>query len=110
MNRERVRNLLEAVRSGDLATEEALEKLSNLPFADIPDARVDTHRALRHGIPEVIYAPGKTSQQIVEIVGALRAAEQDVLVTRVEADVADLLHPQGAVGEDPPALGRPPVR
>jgi NCAIR mutase (PurE)-related protein len=88
VNREQVRNLLEAVRSGDLATADALEKLSSLPFADIPDARVDTHRARRDGIPAVISAPGKTPQQIVEIVSALRAAEQDVLVTRIEADVA----------------------
>ena len=89
MNRDHVRNLLEAVRSGELATADALEKLSNLPFADLPDARVDTHRALRHGIPEVVYAPGKTPQQIVEIVGALRNAEQDVLVTRVDAEVGE---------------------
>jgi NCAIR mutase (PurE)-related protein len=89
LNREHIRNLLEAVRRGELATADALERLSNLPFADLPDARVDTHRALRHGIPEVVYAPGKTAQQIVEIVGTLRAAEQDVLVTRIEAEVSE---------------------
>jgi hypothetical protein len=105
VNREQVLNLLEAVRSGDLPTADALEKLSSLPFADIPDARVDTHRALRHGIPEVIYAPGKTPQQIVEIVSALRAAEQDVLVTRIEADVAGrVLEEIGGGTHD--ALGR----
>jgi NCAIR mutase (PurE)-related protein len=105
VNREQVRNLLEAVKSGDLATADALEKLSSLPFADIPDARVDTHRALRHGIPEVIYAPGKTPQQIVEIVSALRAAEQDVLVTRIETDVAErVLEEIGGGTHD--ALGR----
>ena len=89
MNREQVRDLLEAVRGGELATADALEKLSNLPFADLADARVDTHRALRHGIPEVVYAPGKTPEQIVEIVNALREAEQDVLVTRVDAAVGE---------------------
>jgi NCAIR mutase (PurE)-related protein len=89
LNRQQVRNLLEAVRAGEIATADALEKLSNLPFTDLPDARVDTHRALRHGIPEVVYAPGKTPGQIVEIVNALREAEQDVLVTRVEAEVGE---------------------
>jgi len=105
VNREQVRNLLEAVRSGELTTADALERLSNLPFADLADARVDTHRALRHGIPEVIYAPGKTPPQIVEIVGALRAASQDVLVTRVEAEVAE--HVLGEIGGGThDALGR----
>ena len=89
LNREQIRNLLEAVRGGEIATADALERLSNLPFTDLPDARVDTHRALRHGIPEVVYAPGKTPGQIVEIVNALREAEQDVLVTRVEAEVGE---------------------
>ena len=89
MKREQLRELLEAVRNRELATDDALARLSSLPFAELADARVDTHRALRHGIPEVVYAPGKTSQQIAEIVRALRAAEQDVLVTRVEAALAE---------------------
>ncbi len=88
VRREQVRELLEAVRNRELATEDALARLSSLPFAELADARVDTHRALRNGIPEVIYAPGKTSEQIAGIVRALRAAEQDVLVTRVEPDLA----------------------
>jgi NCAIR mutase (PurE)-related protein len=49
---------------------------------------VDTHRALRHGVPEVVYAPGKRPDQIAEIVGALRGADQSVLVTRIEAGAA----------------------
>jgi hypothetical protein len=59
-----------------------------LPFSDTADARVDTHRALRHGVPEVIYAPGKTPAQIVEIARTLRGAGQPVLATRVDVDVA----------------------
>jgi len=55
---------------------------------DVPDARIDTHRALRHGIPEVIYAPGKTPEQIVEIVRGLRSADQDVLVAGQAAERA----------------------
>ncbi|MEE9608954.1 MAG: nickel pincer cofactor biosynthesis protein LarB [Myxococcota bacterium] len=89
MNRERVRELLEAVRRGEVDSDEALEALARLPFVDVPGARVDTHRALRQGLPEVVYAPGKTPEQTADIVRTLRAAEQDVLVTRVESDAAE---------------------
>jgi hypothetical protein len=88
MNRDRVRALLHAVRQGEVDPEQALESLARLPFVDVPDARVDTHRALRSGMPEVVYAPGKTAEQIAAIVRALRASDQDVLVTRVEPDIA----------------------
>ena len=89
MNREQVQQLLEAVRSGEIPTDEALEQLARLPFADVLDARIDTHRALRHGIPEVIYAPGKTPEQIIEIVRGLRRADQDVLVTRIDVEPSE---------------------
>jgi NCAIR mutase (PurE)-related protein len=88
MNRDRVRALLHAVRQGELDPEQALESLARLPFVDVPDARGDTHRALRHGLPEVVYAPGKTAEQIAAIARALRQAGQDVLVTRVEPGLA----------------------
>jgi hypothetical protein len=88
LNRDRIRTLLEQVKSGEVDSESALETLARLPFSDVAAGRVDTHRALRAGIPEVVYAPGKTSEQIVEIVTTLREAGQDVLVTRVEADTA----------------------
>jgi NCAIR mutase (PurE)-related protein len=89
VDRQQLRRLLESVQKGDTAPDEALERLARLPFVDTPHARVDTHRALRHGIPEVIFAPGKRAEQIVSIVRALQESEQDVLVTRIEADVAD---------------------
>jgi hypothetical protein len=105
VNRDRVRALLEQVKNGEVESDDALETLARLPFSDIEDARVDTHRALRTGIPEVVYAPGKTPEQIVDIVGALREAEQDVLVTRVESDVASRVRGAAAGGEYN-ALGR----
>jgi NCAIR mutase (PurE)-related protein len=88
MNRDRLRELLESVRQGEVDTEKALESIARLPFVDTTDARVDTHRSLRHGLPEVVYGAGKTPAQIVEIVRVLRKAEQDVLATRVEPEVA----------------------
>ncbi len=91
MNRDRVRALLHAVRQGDVDPEQALESLARLPFVDVPDARVDTHRALRSGMPEVVYAPGKSAEQVAAIVRTLRASDQDVLVTRVEPELASAL-------------------
>ena len=82
MDRERLRALLESVRGGEVEPDEALETLARLPFVDVPGARVDTHRALRAGLPEVVYAPGKTVGQIVGIVRTLRAENQSVLATR----------------------------
>ncbi len=102
MNRERLRQLLDAVRRGELDPDDALETLATLPFADVAGARVDTHRALRAGIPEVVYAPGKTPEQIAEIARTLRGAEQEVLVTRVEADVAERVLALAAGGEYEP--------
>ena len=88
MDRERLRALLESVRRGEVPTEQALERLAHLPFVDTPHARIDTHRALRQGLPEVVYGPGKTPEQIAEVVNAQRGAGLDVLVTRLEADAA----------------------
>ena len=89
MDRERVRKLLEAVERGEVATDDALEDLARLPFVDTDSGRIDLHRALRTGIPEVVYGPGKTTGQIIEIVRTLRAADQSALVTRVEPDPAE---------------------
>ena len=90
MNREKIRELLEAVERGDTAPDDALEDLARLPYQDTEsgEGRVDLHRALRQGLPEVIYGPGKTVAQIIEIVGTLRAEGQTALATRIEAEAA----------------------
>jgi pyridinium-3,5-biscarboxylic acid mononucleotide synthase len=88
VDRDRLRSLLLGVQRGEIGADEALEVLARLPFVDTANARVDTHRALRQGIPEVIFAPGKTPQQIAEIAQALRREGQSVLATRVTAEVA----------------------
>jgi NCAIR mutase (PurE)-related protein len=102
VNRERLLALLSAVQRGETEIEQAVEQLAQLPFVDVPDARVDTHRALRAGLPEVVFAPGKSATQIVDIVGALRGAEQDVLVTRVEEEVAGRVRDALGAGESDP--------
>ena len=88
MDSDSLRELLEAVRSGQTDIESAADRLAELPFLDTATSRVDTHRALRQGIPEVVYGGGKSVDQIVEAAGALRRVGQEVLVTRVDSDKA----------------------
>jgi NCAIR mutase (PurE)-related protein len=88
MSPERLRNLLERVRSGSLDVREALRELEILPFEDLDYARVDLHRALRQGVPEVVLGEGKTPEQIAGIAKRLIAAGQAVLVTRLAAEAA----------------------
>lgn len=83
MNRHDVLALLEAVRAGALAPQSALERLSTLPYEDAGFARIDHHRGLRLGIPEVIYAEGKSPAQVAEIFARIAATGSDVLATRV---------------------------
>jgi NCAIR mutase (PurE)-related protein len=88
VDRERLRALLLAVQRGGVDPEDALEELARPPFVDTPHARVDVHRALRHGLPEVVFGPGKTVEQILGIVRVLLGEGQTVLATRVEGEVA----------------------
>lgn len=89
MGPERLQKLLEAVKTGQMDVSSAVSELSRLPFVELDGARVDTHRALRQGIPEVVYGEGKSASQLIGIVGALRAAGQEVLVTRLGAAAAE---------------------
>lgn len=84
MNRNRLLELLASVERGDLSVEQASERLTHLPFEDIGHARIDHHRALRSGLPEVIYAAGKSPEQTAEIFARMVAAGSDVLATRVD--------------------------
>ncbi|MFQ5515113.1 MAG: nickel pincer cofactor biosynthesis protein LarB [Myxococcota bacterium] len=88
MNRERLRRLLERFRSGALGEAELLEQLATLPFRDLPEVRLDTHRALRQGLPEAVLGEGKTSRQLVRIARALREEGSDVLLTRIDPQTA----------------------
>lgn len=87
MNVDDLRSLIEGIAEGRVPTGEALERLRSLPFADLGYARVDLHRELRSGRPEVIFCQGKSPEQIAGIIGALRKAGQRVLATRAEAEV-----------------------
>lgn len=88
MDRARLHDLLSQVQSGQVAVEQAVEVLKTLPFEDLGFARVDHHRALRAGFPEVIFGQGKTAAQITAIAQRLIAGGQRALITRLEADKA----------------------
>lgn len=85
-----LRELLGKIREGSLDVEDGIEKLRDLPFLDIGHTKIDLHRPLRNGFPEVIYASGKTPSQVMEIF--LKMAERsNVLATRVSRKTADLV-------------------
>ena len=87
MDREKVKALLEEVARGALSPESALARLRDLPTENLGFARVDLHRALRHGMPEAVFCPGKTPAQVVAIVRRLAEAHENVLATRADAAV-----------------------
>ncbi|MCP4580015.1 MAG: nickel pincer cofactor biosynthesis protein LarB [candidate division Zixibacteria bacterium] len=84
MEPKKIRKILQDVKSGKLDPEAALLKLKDLPFEDLGFAKLDHHRTLRTGIPEVIYAPGKTGAQIVKLVSRLYKDGVNTLVTRTD--------------------------
>lgn len=100
MERRELQELLRAVAEGELAPYEAEERLATAPFEDLGYAKPDIHRGVRQGVSEVVYGAGKTAEQIVGIVGALRAAgERRVLVTRIDSVKAQEVR-EGLAPED----------
>ncbi len=87
MNTHDLKRLIDQVAKKKIGTAAALERLRMLPYEDLGFAKVDNHRDLRRGFPEVIYGEGKTVPQIIAIVGRLASRRQPVLVTRVGRDV-----------------------
>ncbi|HTM07230.1 MAG TPA: nickel pincer cofactor biosynthesis protein LarB [Verrucomicrobiae bacterium] len=83
MDTERLLELLEGVRRGKLSVAKALDRLRHMPFEDLGFAKVDHHRPLRQGFPEVILGEGKTAGQIASIARALRRRRANVLITRL---------------------------
>jgi NCAIR mutase (PurE)-related protein len=88
MDQDQLRGLLEQVRTGRIPVDDAMERMRHLPFEDLGYAKLDHHRALRHGLTEVIFGKGKTPGQVSEIATRLLEKSANLLVTRADEAVA----------------------
>lgn len=98
MDNNDLKHLLSAIQNGDLSIEEGMERLRTLPYEDIGDAKIDHHRALRQGVPEVVLGESKTAEQIAIIVKHMADHGDNVLVTRISREKAEVLsnsYPEG---------------
>lgn len=87
MNKEEIKELLESVKNNKLNVDEALEKLEDLPFKDLGFAKIDNHREIRVGYPEVIYCEGKTVEQVRDIVKFMITKNNNILGTRANEEM-----------------------
>jgi NCAIR mutase (PurE)-related protein len=91
MDREKIKKLLENVRDDKIKIADALIILKTLPYEDLGFAKIDTHRDLRKGFPEVIYCKGKTLEQITKIVEKLSAENEFVMATKADKEVYEAI-------------------
>jgi len=93
MNKQETLKILQNIKAGTISPEDALSKLCTAPFENLGYARVDHHRELRQGVPEVIYGAGKTPEQITGIVNAMLAKGQKlILITRLTESIAEAVN------------------
>lgn len=87
MRIEYVKNLLENIKNGSVSVDEGLQKLKNLPYADLDFAKIDFHRGIRTGVPEVIYCERKAVLHVKKIVETmLKNGQENILATRVDKE------------------------
>ena len=86
MNPDQLRQLFDEVRAGKVTPDDAVQRLRHLPFEDLDFAKVDHHRALRVGMPEVIFGQGKSPDQVAEIFARLAIHGHNVLATRANEE------------------------
>jgi pyridinium-3,5-biscarboxylic acid mononucleotide synthase len=86
MNQNELKKLLTDLSKNKLSPVDAMKQLQNLPYENIDFAKIDHHRELRNGSPEVIYCPGKTVLQIKKIIQSLRKADSNILATKLTGD------------------------
>ncbi len=91
MNPLKLNDLLKRVKSGRTSVDEAIAQLKSLPFEDLGYARIDHHRSLRRGFPEVIWGEGKSPNQILSIMKEMKSKGQNVLITRLDGGKAKAL-------------------
>lgn len=89
MNVKEVEKLLNDVKTGETSVEKALDVLKNFPYTDLGFARIDHHREIRTGYPEIIYCAGKSVEQVTEIVRVMSERESNVIGTRANQEMFD---------------------
>ena len=94
MDVETLRSMLEAIQVGELSVDQAIERLRGFPYDDLGHTRLDTHRALRKGLPEVVFCQNKTPAQAVEIFEKLARHHKRVMGTRASAELAAAVQSQ----------------
>jgi len=92
-----IKKVLDAVGTGKLSPEDAAEKLKHLPYEDLSFAKPDHHRHLRQGVPEVIFAAGKTDEQVIKIAHAMYRKSRSFLVTKASEKIYGALKIKDAV-------------
>ena len=102
MEQQKTLEVLNRVSRGEITPQQALLELRMEPFEDLGYAKVDHHRELRHGVPEVVFGAGKTAEQIIGIVGALKKhGNHNILVTRLSSEKAEAINGQIQIDYDP---------
>ncbi len=92
MNFAQIRDILEKLQKGELDLKEALTHLKDLPFENIRNTHIDHHRELRQGIPEVVFAQGKTKEEVISIARKLYERSGRVLITRANEEIYKALN------------------
>jgi NCAIR mutase (PurE)-related protein len=92
--KDRLREILDALRQGHMTVDEALQVLNRFPVEDIVFAHIDHHRSLRRGFPEVVFCQGKKADQVAAILNKITAAHGTFLATRVDPQMAQAVLPQ----------------
>ena len=87
MDRKAVMEILDGYRSGAFSPDEAVDRLKILPYEDLEDLKIDHHRALRQGFPEVVFCPGKTVDQVVRAMSELARMNSNVLASRATQEI-----------------------
>ena len=105
MNEQKLKDLLEEVAAGSCDTADALDRLRHMPFEDLGFAKVDHHRALRHGMPEVVLGRGKTVDEVRGIAAKLLERSPNLLVTRASKEMAEAIRDLESSAEYMPRSG-----
>jgi hypothetical protein len=96
MDKKALKDLLENIKDGTISVDEAADKLTDLPYRDLGFAKIDNHREIRTGYPEVILSQGKTKEQVRDIIAFMLTRDNNILATRATEEMyeaAKQLHP-----------------